>query len=174
MVSRRKRLWALTVVAASLVGEVAAQVKFGQMTAPEYLTYCASAASGQILTPGCSNSYQQLTDVVQAVLSDPKGFGEHHLSQLNNLCAPTQDSGPSCVTQLQNMADAYVEGLPTPSPQVARKDTCEGTLAPNAKPFFDTFMPFTCLSDGHGGSCFVQVAQALQEAGAWRLPRGGG
>ena len=172
MVSRKKRLWALS-VAALVVGPAAAQVKFAQMTAPEYLTYCASAASGEILTPGCSNSYQQLTDVVQAVLSDPRSFGEHHLGQLNSLCAPTPDSGPSCVTQLQNMADAYVEGLPTPSPQVARKDTCEGTLAPNAKPFFDTFMPFTCLSDGHGGSCLVQVAQALQEAGAWCLLREG-
>jgi hypothetical protein len=143
-----------------------AQVKFSQMTGPEYITYCASAATGQILTPHCSNSYQQLVDVAQAVVSNPQAFGAHHLQQLNDLCAPGPSSGPSCVTQLQNMADGYVEGLPPPSPQVARKDTCEGTLAPNAKSLFDTILPFTCLSDGHGGSCLVEVAQALDKAGA--------
>jgi len=170
MVSRRKKLWALTTLSvlasSAVVPGARAQVKFSQMTGPEYITYCASAATGQILTPHCSNSYQQLVDVAQAVVSNPQAFGAHHLQQLNDLCAPGPSSGPSCVTQLQNMADGYVEGLPPPSPQVARKDTCEGTLAPNAKSLFDTILPFTCLSDGHGGSCLVEVAQALDKAGA--------
>jgi|APGre2960657444_1045066.scaffolds.fasta_scaffold04903_2 hypothetical protein len=144
----------------------AGQLKFSELSGPEYITYCAEAASTQILTPGCTDGYQLLVDVVQSLLRSPMNFSKHELGTLNQLCSASEGAGTSCVSQMQNLAELYVDGLPAPSPASSGRDTCEGTLAPNAKPLFATTLPFVCLSDGEGGSCLVEVAKALERAGA--------
>jgi hypothetical protein len=144
----------------------AAQLKFDQMDGAEYITYCAEVASTQILTPACSDGYATLQGVVTSLLAAPSNFTRAQLGALNGLCATSQ--GPSCMAQMQNLAELYVDGLPPPPPGAAGKDTCEGTLAPNANALFSTTLPFVCLADGAGGSCLVEVAKALEKAGAWR------
>jgi hypothetical protein len=112
----------------------------------EYITYCAEVASTtQILTPQCADGYATLGAVVSALLASPGNFTQAQLGALNGLCA-TSAGGPSCVTQMRSLAELYVDGLPPPLPpsEEGGKDTCEGTLAPNAKALFGTLLPYVC------------------------------
>jgi hypothetical protein len=162
----------LALLAAASAPRASAQIKFDQMDGAEYITYCAEVASTQILTPACSDGYATLQGVVTSLLAGPSNFTRAQLGALNGLCATS--AGPSCVSQMQNLAELYVTGLPPPPPGAAGKDTCEGTLAPNAKALFSTTLPFVCLADGQGGSCLVEVAKALDKAGACARVAGGG
>jgi len=164
MARLRLALWALVLSVAR------AQIAFTQMSASQYITYCAEAGTTQILTPQCSNGYKKLEALVSSLFDAPQNFSHRQLDTLNSLCAAPGNSS-SCVTQMTNLAERYVDGLPPPAPGTAVRDTCEGTLAPNAKPLFGTALPFVCLGDSKGGSCLVEVAQALQTTGAPLAPR---
>ena len=168
MAPRRRRtprlLLAAAAVAALWPQEARGQIRFSAMDGPEYITYCAEVASTQILTPPCADAYGTLQGLMMQVLSSPANFTHRQLGALNGLCST--DAGTSCVAQMQNLGEMYLDGLPPPPPAISGRDTCEGTLAPNAKALFGTALPFVCLSDGHGGSCLVKVATVLQESGA--------
>ena len=169
MAPRRRRTPRLLLAAAAAVAaalcprRVGAQIKFADMDGPEYITYCAEVASTQILTPPCADAYGTLQGLMMQVLTSPANFTHRQLGALNGLCST--DAGTSCVAQMQNLGELYLDGLPPPPAAISGRDTCEGTLAPNAKALFGTALPFVCLSDGHGGSCLVKVATVLQESG---------
>ena len=164
MAPPRRRTPRVILAALLSLSGVGAQIKFANLDGPEYITYCAEVASTQILTPACADAYGTLQGLVMQLLTAPANFTHRELGALNGLCSTAQ--GTSCVAQMQNLGEVDLEGLPPPPAAISGRDTCEGTLAPNAKALFGTALPFVCLSDGHGGSCAVKVANVLQQSGA--------
>lgn len=161
----RRQLNARALALAACVGVVSAQVAFDASTPGTYLTYCVSAGTGEVFTPNCLDSYNDLVQTVKLLIgsdTDPYHFNVTDIATLEGLCSATPKT-PSCVTQMTNLASAYIGGL-TP-PAAASASACESEFAPNAALLFQNALPFVCLPNEAGASCMVQVAQALAGAG---------
>ena len=59
-------------VAAAVLAPAAAQVGFDSSTPGVYLTYCASAGTGEVFTPRCMNTYNELVDTVKQLIGSPQ------------------------------------------------------------------------------------------------------
>lgn len=161
----RRALFALALIGICALDAVRGQVAFDASTPGTYLTYCASAATGEVFTPGCTDSYNDLVQTVKLLIGsdiDPYHFNDTDIAMLDGLCTSTPQT-PSCVTQMTNLATLYIEGLTPPAPEKA--SVCETEFAPNAALLFQNTLPFVCLPNAEGASCMVQVAQALAGAG---------
>lgn len=167
--------WASLGASALVLGAcaVSAQVPFDQSSPGTYLTYCVTAATGEVFTqqPNCLNSYNELVETIKALISSdtaPYHFNSTQLATLDGLCASSPQT-PSCVTQMTNLAVQYIGGLTPPPPEKA--SACEAEFAPNAALLFQNALPYVCLPNAEGASCLVQTAQALAGAGEKRKGR---
>ena len=164
---RRAGLLAAVLSAQAFSRAAVAQIPFYSGSAGTYLGYCTAAGTGEVLTPNCADSYDQLVETVQLLIgnsADAYHFNETDLEVLSSLCVPGPAGEPSCVTQQQNLALGYLGGLPASSGAAA--GACQTEFAPNAAVFFENTLPFFCLANSEGQSCMVQISQALAASGA--------
>lgn len=90
----RQRLWAGLGAAVALAASASAQVPFYSGSPGTYLTYCVSAATGEVLTENCLDGYNELVEVVKALIgneTDPYHFNGNNLAVLDGAFVPLCD-----------------------------------------------------------------------------------
>ena len=135
--------------------------------AAQYLTRCVNAApKGQPMSSKCTQSYQQLEQLMGVLMKDPASFDNGDAAQLTSMCAASAASAPgkvvpSCLAQYASSFGAYLEGLPSTS---AGADVAVyGAQAPPAPGAPPNSGASACSADMYPyvGQQMVHVAAAL-------------